>query len=115
MKKISTSKLSQIVQKKRSELGLTQEELGKLTKINRLLIGKLEAQKFIPSIPQMESILKELNITLDEIIEEEDSESVFIALNGEAKTEKEHECIDRFISMMLCLRKHETLRRKLNV
>lgn len=113
MKKISTEKLSKLVYEKRVELNMTQEQLGDITGINRLLIGKLESQKFIPSIPQLECLLKELNIHFDDIVEEESLEDVFIALRGEATTQEENACIENMISMMLCLRKHEVLRRKL--
>ncbi len=113
MKKISIEKLSQLVQRKRTDLKLTQDQLGNLTGINRLLIGRIESQKFIPSLPQLECLLKTLEISFDDIIEEESEEDVFVALRGKANTPEERNCIDKMISMMLCLRKQEVLRRKL--
>ena len=56
--KISLEKLAKAVQEKRKVLGLTQDELGRITEINRLLIGRIESQKFLPSIPQLENLLK---------------------------------------------------------
>lgn len=113
MKKISFDKLSKLVTEKRIELNLTQSDLGEKTGINRQLIGRIEAGKFIPSITQLESLLKELNIKFDDIMEGEVEENVFLAMRGKAESEEEKEGLDKMISMMLCLRKHKNLRRAL--
>jgi transcriptional regulator with XRE-family HTH domain len=115
MKKISTKKLNDLVLSKRKNLKLTQQELSEKTGINRLLIGKIEMGKFIPSINQLEELLSALDSDFNEIIEEEKEDDVFIALQGEVVSANEEKAIDEFISMMLCLSKHNMLRRKLNV
>jgi transcriptional regulator with XRE-family HTH domain len=40
MKTLSTSKLAQTIKAKCEEIGLTQEELSRLTGINRVMIGE---------------------------------------------------------------------------
>ena len=114
MKKISFDKLSKLVIQKRNELNLTQSELGEKTGINRQLIGRIESGKFIPSIAQLESLLNQLNIDFDDIIEDKVEENVFLAMRGKAESEEEKEGLDKMISMMLCLRKHKNLRRALS-
>ena len=111
--KISLENLAKAVQEKRKVLGLTQDELGRITEINRLLIGRIESQKFLPSIPQLENLLKKLDIAFEEILEKEESPNVFVAMRGEAKTEDEKIAVDKMISMMLCLKMHHVLRGKL--
>ena len=113
MKKISLEKLSVLVQQKRTELGMTLVDLSNSTGINRLLIGRIESKKFIPSLPQLEILLKVLGLSFDDIIEEETNEDVFVAMRGEAKTPEEISGVDKMISMMLFLRKHDVIRRKL--
>ena len=113
MKKISLEKLSILVQQRRSEMDISLVDLGYKTGINRLLIGRIESKKFIPSLPQLEILLKVLEIEFNDIIEEEANEDVFVAMRGEAKTEEENSGLDRMISMMLSLRKHDVIRRKL--
>ncbi|MEG2787922.1 MAG: helix-turn-helix transcriptional regulator [Romboutsia sp.] len=113
MKKISFDKLSKLVIAKRNELNLSQGDLGEKTGINRQLIGRIESGKFIPSINQLELLLKELNIELDDIMEDEIEENVFLAMRGKAESYEEKEGLDKMISMMLCLRKHKNLRRAL--
>lgn len=114
MKKICLDKLSELVIKKRNKLNLTQSELRQKTGINRQLIGRIESGKFIPSITQLETLLTQLNIDFDDIIENEAEENIFSAIRGKAKSEEEKEGLDNMISMMLCLRKHKNLRKALN-
>jgi transcriptional regulator with XRE-family HTH domain len=115
MKKISTEKLGDLIKKKRKENSISQEELGNLTGINRQVIGRIEACQLIPSIAQLESILTQLQINFDDIILEEDSEKdVLVAMRGSAQSDQETEALDKMISMMLCLKKHDIIRRKLN-
>lgn len=111
MKKISTELLASTVESKRQELKLTKEKLGDLTGINRLQIAKIEDQKFIPSLPQLEKLAEVLDFSISSLFTEETKEDVFLALRGSAKTEEEKHGVEKMISMMLCLRKHELLRK----
>jgi len=113
MKKISLEKLSQLVIENRKRLGLTQEDLGDITGINRQLIGRIESMKFLPSLMQLEVLLNKLNIEFNSIVEEETADDIFLAMKGAAITPEEKQGVEKMISMMLCLRKHEVLRRKL--
>ncbi len=42
MQRLSQEKLAQTVKKRRNEKGLTQQQLGDLTKINRVIVGRIE-------------------------------------------------------------------------
>jgi len=112
MTKISTELLASIIKTKRLDLKITKEKLGYLTGINRLQIAKIEDQKFIPSLPQLEKLAEVLNFQISMLFTEETKEDVFLALRGSAKTKDENHGVETMISMMLCLCKHELLRKK---
>lgn len=56
MKKLSLSLLSDTVTRSRKEKNLTQQQLSSMTGINRAMIGRLEKQDYLPSIPQLEAL-----------------------------------------------------------
>ncbi len=115
MKQISLDRLSTIVEHKRNAMGWTQEQLGEKTNINRLMIGRIESGKYLPSLPQLNELLKVLNIDFTEFLEDSEPGNVFLAMLGETKTAAEKAGFEKMINMMLCLRKHDRLRRAFNV
>ena len=56
MKKLSMTRLAELVSGKRKEKSMTQQELADATGINRSLLSRLEKKDFIPSIPQLECL-----------------------------------------------------------
>jgi transcriptional regulator with XRE-family HTH domain len=114
MKKISMDRLAFLVNESRRKMGLSQEQLGEETNINRLLIGRIETQKFVPSISQLEKLLEVLHISFDDIIEDNQEENVFVAMRGQAVTDEERQGVDQIFSMMLCLKKQIVLRSRLS-
>lgn len=110
MKKINKEKLANKIQEKRKVFNITQDKLGEKTGINRQIVGRIEAGKVIPSIEQLEAILEILDIDFEEIIDTSEKEDVFMAMKGDAMTKGEREGLDKMISMMLCLKKHDRLR-----
>ena len=56
MKKLSPSLLAKHVLDARKEKNLSQQQLADLTGINRTMLSHLEAQDYIPSIPQLEKL-----------------------------------------------------------
>ena len=67
MKKLSTSRLAQVVSSKRKEINLTQRELSEKTGINRSLLSRLEQENYYPLIPQLESLGDVLGFELDDV------------------------------------------------
>ncbi|GBF33980.1 UDP-glucose 6-dehydrogenase [Desulfocucumis palustris] len=112
MKKLSTAKLAETVKLKREEKGLTQEQLGDLAGINRVMIGRIERENFIPSITQLEFLAKTLNFEITDMFIEEQETNFFIALRSEALSESEKEGVDKLFTMMLTLRQQILLRSK---
>ena len=112
MQKLSISKLSQMVKTRREDLNITQEQLSKLTGINRLMIGRIEREEYIPSFPQMESLSKELEFAITDLIEDTVQEDVFLAARGQAR-EEEKEAIEILFSMILCIKQQIVLGSKL--
>lgn len=110
MQKMSFEQLAIQVKTKREEKNWTQDQLGEKTKINRQMIGRIEAGSYLPSLPQLNCLLNELQIDFDQILEKEEHEDVFVAFLGDAKTPEEQEGFERMVSMMLCLRKHLRLK-----
>lgn len=112
MKKLSTAKLAETVKEIREQKGLTQEELSTLTRINRIMIGRIEREKFIPSITQFEALSNVLDFEITDMFVEKEETNSFIALRSEALSEGEKEGVDRLFKMMLTLRQQILLRRK---
>ena len=112
MKKLSVTKLAKIVKLNREEKGLTQEQLSDLTGINRVMIGRIERENFVPSIIQLESLANTLEFDIvDMFIEKQESNS-FIALRSETLSESEKEGVEKLFTMMLSLRQQILLRSK---
>ncbi len=112
VKTLSTAKLAETVKNRREEKGFTQEELGKLTGINRLMIGRIEREDFIPSIIQFEALANVLGFEITDMFVEKQRTDSFVALRSEALNESEKEGVDTLFSMMLSLRQQILLRSK---
>ncbi len=82
MKKLSMTRLAELVSGKRKEKSMTQQELADATGINRSLLSRLEKKDFIPSIPQLESLGECLGFDPDEAFTEQ-SASRFISFSFE--------------------------------
>ena len=67
MKKLSTSRLAQVVSSKRKELNLTQRELSEKTGINRSLLSRIEQGNYYPLIPQLEALGDVLEFELEDV------------------------------------------------
>lgn len=112
MKKLSTAKLAETVKTKREEKGLTQEKLSSITGINRVMIGRIEREDFIPSITQFEALANALDFDITDMFIDKQETNSFIALRSEALSDSEKEGVDRLFTMMLSLRQQILLRRK---
>ena len=82
MKKLSTAKLAETLKMKREEKGLTQEDLSKKTGINRVMIGRIENENYIPSITQMESLGNVLEFQITDMFVEKNKKNSFVALRS---------------------------------
>lgn len=112
MKMLSAKKLAETVTKLREVKGLTKEELGTLTGINRIMIGRIEREDFMPSIVQFEALGNILGFDITDMFVEKETTNSFIALRSEALNYTEKEGVDRLFKMMIALRQQVILRRK---
>lgn len=112
MKTLSAKKLAETVTNLREEKGLTKEELGALTGINRIMIGRIEREDFIPSIVQFEALGDVLGFNITDMFVEKETTNSFIALRSEVINDNEREGVDRLFKMMISLRQQVILRRK---
>ena len=71
MKKLSMTKLADIVMAQRKELKLTQAQLADMTGINRAMISRIESCDYTPSIEQLQSIAEALTFEVVDLFEEE--------------------------------------------
>lgn len=110
MKTLSTKKLAETVRNLRESKELTQEELGNLTGINRIMIGRIEKENFIPSIVQFEALSQVLGFDITEMFVEKERTNSFVALRSEALSESEKEGVEKLFTMMLSLRQQIKLR-----
>lgn len=67
MKKLSRELLAEKIFKRRKDFGLTQAQVSEQTGINRLMIGRIENQEYIPSIEQLESLSEVLQFDIAEL------------------------------------------------
>lgn len=113
MKSLSAALLADTIKKNRDYKGLTQEELSELTGINRIMIGKIEKQNFIPSIIQFEALAKALNFEIADMFIEAEDENSFLAMRSEELDKCERESVGELFSMIMTLKQQILLRRKL--
>jgi transcriptional regulator with XRE-family HTH domain len=111
MKTLSTKKLAETIKKFKKEKGYTNEELGNLTGINRIMIGRIEREDFIPSIVQFEALSNVLGFDLTAMFVEKERTNSFVALRSEALSDSEKEGVDKLFTMMLSLRQQIQLRK----
>ena len=76
MKKISTKLLSRIVKNNREKYNISQSDLADKTSINRAMISKIESEKYIPSIEQLEKLEEVLNFTIEDILLDDEQKNV---------------------------------------
>ncbi len=112
VKTLSTARLAKTVKTRREEKGFTQEELGKLTGINRVMIGRIERENFIPSIVQLEALSSVLGFEITDMFVEKRNTDSFVALRSEALSENEKQGVDNLFTIMLSLRQQIMLRSK---
>lgn len=110
--RLSTEKLANVVKAKREQKCLTQEELSELTGINRVMIGRIEKEAYLPSIKQLEELASSLDFSVVDLFTESKSVHSFIALRSEVVTETEREGVEKLFSMMLSLRQQVVIRSK---
>ncbi len=111
MKTLSTKKLAETIKILREEKGYTKEALGNLTGINRIMIGRIEREDFIPSIIQFEALSNILGFDPTALFVEKERTNSFVALRSEALSDSEKEGVDKLFTMMLSLRQQIQVRR----
>lgn len=109
MKVLSTAKLAKTVTELRKQKDLTQEQLGEQTSLNRVMVGRIERENFIPSIIQLQALSAVLGFDLTDMFVEQEDETSFIALRGMQHSEEEREGVDQLLTMMLTLRQQMML------
>ena len=73
MKKISYQKMADRIIAKRKEKNLTQTQLAEMTGIHRAMVSRIEAQEYIPSINQLQSIAEALDFEVTDLFKEEEN------------------------------------------
>ena len=113
MTTISMIQLADTVQKRRKDLGLTQQDVQELTGINRQIIGRIEKGEFLPSLPQLNVLSEKLNFDIADLLEENKQQDLIYAMRGEVHSPAEEEGIEKLFSMMSFLKSQMLLRSKL--
>ena len=80
MKTLSTKKLAETVRNLRESKGFTKEELGNLTGINRIMIGRIEREDFTPSIVQFEALSNVLGFDLQKCLWRKNERTLLLLL-----------------------------------
>lgn len=109
---VSFKKLAETVTKLRAEKGYTQERLGNLTGISRIIIDRIERDDFVPSIVQLEELARVLEFDISEMfICKKETNSLHTFRTG-TLNEVEEKGIEQILKMMSALRQQIMLRRK---
>lgn len=69
MKKLSASRLAQVVSSQRKSLKMTQKQLAKDAGINRALLSRIEAEGYIPSVDQLLALSDVLQFDVNQVFE----------------------------------------------
>lgn len=112
MKVLSSAKLAKTVSDLRNKNNLTQAELADLTKIHRIMIGRIERSDFIPSIVQLQALADVLTFDITDMFITKEEPQSFIALRSENMDDDEKEGFDTLLNMMLALRQQILLQRR---
>lgn len=80
MKRLSLVDLAETIKNKRTEKGITQEQLCEKTGINRNMIGRIERMDYIPTIPQLEKLAEVLGFEVDRLFVENNQPTDFYGI-----------------------------------
>ena len=69
MKKLSASRLAQVVSAQRKSLKMTQKQLAKDAGINRALLSRIETERYIPSVDQLLALSDVLQFDVNQVFE----------------------------------------------
>ncbi len=78
MTKLSTAALAKAVEARRKALKLSQQQLAKMTGINRALLSRLESGHFVPSVDQLLLLSDVLGFEVKEVLEKPEAERVSV-------------------------------------
>lgn len=104
MRILSFKKLAETITKLREEKGYTQEKLGNLTGINRIIIDRIEREDFIPSIIQLEELAKVLEFDILEMFICKEGINSLHTFRSRVLNEVEEKGIEQLLKMMSSLR-----------
>lgn len=114
MKHLSLTKLSDVLKQKRSEKGITQEQLCERTGINRNMIGRIERMTYIPTIPQLEKLAQVLSFDIEELFVDDNKPDMYTAFRGSHMTSEERKGTEHLMDMMVAAKQQIMLRKALH-
>lgn len=76
MKRVSPKLLSKIIKTNREKYNISQVQLAEKTDINRAMISKIESEKYMPSVEQLEKLEQVLKFTIDDILQDDEIKKV---------------------------------------
>lgn len=114
MKRLSLTKLSDMLKHKRTEKSITQEQLCERTGINRNMIGRIERMTYIPTIPQLEKLAEVLSFDIEELFVDDNKPGVYTAFRGNHMTSEERKGTEHLMDMMVAAKQQIMLRKALH-
>ena len=113
MERLSLSKLAEVIKCRRAEKNITQEQLSKLSSLNRNTIGRIERMDYIPSIPQLEKLADVLDFDLSILFFDDNEKRVYTAFKKSSLTDEGRSEFNYVMEMMLVARQQIMIRRAL--
>ncbi|WP_044917247.1 helix-turn-helix transcriptional regulator [Butyrivibrio sp. WCE2006] len=112
MKRLSLEKMANVIRESRTAMGITQDELSKKTGINRQMIGRMEQNKYIPSILQLEELANALKFDITSLFEDSEP-AVYTAFRKSEMSLEEQAGVDHMFEMMRAAKQQILLRKAL--
>lgn len=110
MKRLSQDKMVEVVKRLRKMKNLTQEQLSIETGMNRQMIGRLENNEYMPSIPQLEKLAEVLGFDIPDLYVENEP-MIYTAFRSSSMSKEEKEGVDHMFEMMMASKQQILLRK----
>ena len=110
MKRLSQEKMVDIVKQLRKSKNFTQEQLSVETGIHRQMIGRIEKNEYMPSLPQLEKLAEVLGFDIPDLYVESEP-VIYTAFRGSGMSKEEKEGAEHMFEMMMASKQQLLLRK----
>lgn len=111
MQEFMWCQLAEIVRIRKTDLGLSGQDLADLTAIDDLMVERIENGTYIPSMKQLTELSRVLGFDVSELTEDNQRPNPIEDLRKDARNPSEEAGLEHLIKMMLAIRQQINLRK----